>query len=83
LVHASSTSFGFSLALPFVFCMMVVTINFYWIFLDSFATSPINLNLELVNWQGITDSKPRGPIITFGPLERGISTQDHIYYAIF
>ncbi len=54
-VPGGSASFGFSLTLHFVFCVMVLTIKFNWIFLDSFATSPINLNLGLLNWQGITD----------------------------
>ncbi len=32
LVLASCASFGLSLAFPFVFCVMVLTIGFYWIF---------------------------------------------------
>jgi hypothetical protein len=82
LVPASSTYFGFCLALPFVFHVMILTISFYWMFLDSFATSPINLNLGFLNWQGITDSKPRGPIITFGPLETGIRSYLLCYFLL-
>ncbi len=32
LVLIGCTPFGLSLAFPFVFCVMISTINFYWIF---------------------------------------------------